>query len=486
MEKRKSVKLNAMLNVMKVGLSIIFPLITFPYASRVLGVENLGRVNYGSSIISYFILLASMGVTSYAVREGAKIRNDEKLFNEFANEVFTVNIFTTIVSYLFLILSFIVFSKLHNYASVIIIQSFSIVFATLGVEWVNNIYEDYLYITLRSIAIQVISLICLFIFIKKPEDYLIYAGITVLGNGLICILNLIHCRKFVKLKIIAKCNLKKHLKPMIIFFSNTIAVTIYVSADMTMLGWIIGSYYVGLYTVSVKIYQIIKQLLTAIYFVSIPRLSSYAEKKNYSEYKSLLSEICSVLLLIMLPMCTGLAVLSEKLILLLSGEKYIEATMSLRILSVALFFAVVGGIIVNCVNTPLGREKSSLRATVIAAIINIVLNIIFIPIFYQNGAAFTTVVSELLVCIICIYDNKEIGKFIDLNVILRQARYAIIECIWIVVVGILLSIYITSTVYYIISVMFFSFIGYLFILFIGQNKYAISILNLLKDKFEFN
>ncbi|WP_294349359.1 oligosaccharide flippase family protein [uncultured Clostridium sp.] len=481
-ERKRSIKINAMLNVIKVGLSVIFPLITFPYISRVLQVDNLGKINYSNSIISYFLLLSAMGVTSYAIREGAKIRDDEKLFNQFASEVFSVNVITTIVAYILLILLVLAVPKFHSYFDVIMIQSFSIVFTTLGIEWINNIYEDYLYITIRSIVIQVLSLICLFIFVKTSDDYLIYAGIMVFSSGLVCIFNLIHCRKFIKLKLKLNCNIKKHLKPMIIFFSNTIAVTIYVSADTTMLGWFKGDYYTGLYAVSVKIYQVVKQLLTAVYMVTISRLSNYAEKESYLEYKNLLTEICSFLLLIMLPVCTGVWVLAEKIIIVLSGVEYMEAAISLKILAIALFFAVASGVLVNCFNTPLRREKISLKATIFAAIANIILNIFFIPIFYQNGAAFTTVVSEMLVCIICIYYNRDIKKFIDLEKLFTQLKYAIIESILIIGLGETLSIWVDSSVLFILIVMILSFVGYSIILIVGKNEYAISMLELVKKK----
>ena len=104
-KKKKSVGINAVLNIIKQCCAIIFPLITFPYASRVLGVENYGKVNFGTSIISYFTLLAGLGITNYAIREGARIRDDKKNFSAFVNEVFTINVVTTLISYAALFLT---------------------------------------------------------------------------------------------------------------------------------------------------------------------------------------------------------------------------------------------------------------------------------------------------------------------------------------------------------------------------------------------
>lgn len=165
----KSVFKNVILNIIRVSLSVIFPLITFPYVSRVLMAENLGKVNYALSIESYFALIAALGVSTYAVRDGAAKRNDKEKFSLFANEIFTVNIITTIVSYLLMIVTIVSIKSLHPYALLICLQSISIILTTIGIDWVNSVFEDYLYITVRSFLIQVILLVLMFIFVKKTR-----------------------------------------------------------------------------------------------------------------------------------------------------------------------------------------------------------------------------------------------------------------------------------------------------------------------------
>lgn len=163
--------------------------------------------------------------------------------------------------------------KFHDYTLLLIIESATILFTTIGVDWVNIIYEDYTYIAIRSFIVQVFSLISLFIFVHSTSDYYIYAIITVANQGLISILNIFHVRKYCRVRFTFKMNIRKHIKPIMVLFSNNLAVSIYVNSDMTMLGWMIGDYYVGLYSVAVKIYTILKQLLAALYNVMIARLS---------------------------------------------------------------------------------------------------------------------------------------------------------------------------------------------------------------------
>ena len=189
--KEKSIKLNAIINVIKVTMSIIFPIITFPYASRVLGTDNIGKVQFAASIVEYLSLIAALGISTYATREGAIIRNNKEKLQKFANQIFTINIITTTISYLIMAFMLILPTKLENYRYLILIQSLSILFTTIGVDWIYNIYEDYAYITKKSIITHIISMALLFLFVRKSEDYYIYALISVIAGGSVNIFNFI-------------------------------------------------------------------------------------------------------------------------------------------------------------------------------------------------------------------------------------------------------------------------------------------------------
>lgn len=424
---RKSVKVNAVLNVIKSLLSVIFPLITYPYATRVLGVESLGKVNYGASIITYFSLIAAFGITTYAIREGAKIRDSKDKINKLSSEIFSINIGTTLVSYILLFLLLVFTHKFDNYRLLILLQSITIIFTTLGVDWINTIYEDYFYITVRGIITNIISLIALFLFVKDMDDYYIYALLTVLTNAVVCILNFIYCKKYVHFKFTLKMNIKLHVRKMFVFFINAVAVSIYVSADTTMLGWMVGDYSVGLYSVAVKIYSIMKVMLAAIYVVALPRLSYYISQKNFSGYENLITNVISTITLLLLPATMGLFALSKQVVWVIGGEGFLEATRTLQILSISLLFAIFGGIISQCINISLGLERISAKATVISAVLNIVLNIFFIKWLQENGAAITTAISEFMVLLYCIIKSKKsFMEFINLKKVIINFIHAFI------------------------------------------------------------
>ncbi|NRN93963.1 oligosaccharide flippase family protein [Lactobacillus helveticus] len=243
--KKKSLGLNAFLNGLRSVLNLFFPLITFPYVSRVLSVSGIGVYNFSNTYVSYFILIAGLGIATYAVREGAKYRENINKMNDFVSQIFSLNMIATIIAYLLLFASLILFKSLHNYVSCILIFSLQILFTTLGTEWIYTIYEDYAYITVRSIVFKIISIVLLFLLVRKSEDYLIYATITVFSAVGSNLLNFIHVRSFVHIKLTTKTNWKYHLKPILVIFASAIAVTIYVSSDTTILGLIKNEYAVG-------------------------------------------------------------------------------------------------------------------------------------------------------------------------------------------------------------------------------------------------
>ena len=157
-------------------------MITFPYVSKVLQATNLGKAQWASSIVSYFSLFAGLGIGTYAIREGALYRDDKEKLNKFCSEIFSLNMITTVISYLALFILLLVMNRSIEYKYLIIIYSFSILFTTLGVDWINTLYEDFLYITIRSIIMQIIVLVLTFLFIKNQDDYYIYAVISMFSS----------------------------------------------------------------------------------------------------------------------------------------------------------------------------------------------------------------------------------------------------------------------------------------------------------------
>ena len=377
-----------------------------------------------------------------------------------------------------LIVSLVLFERLKPYALCISIFSLQIIFTTIGANWVYIIYEDYAYITLRNIIFKVLSIILLFILVKGPNDYIVYAAITVFASVGSNILNFFHVKTFITLKITNHLNLKYHLKPILIIFASVMGVTLYASCNNTILGLIKGDYAVGIYSVALKIYTISQSLLSAILTVTIPRLSMLYGKKLFDDYGNLLSKLINLLIVLSLPAAVGLAMLSKNVVLIIAGEKYFSAANSLAIISWAIIFSLYSWVFSDCVLLPAKRENKLLINTIITAVFNILVNLLLIPFWSYNAAAVSTVLSEILVMILNGYSGLDIlREYGNGKIIFKNLAEALVGCIAVVVVCYISNLITTSLIIGLCIAVPLSILFYLLILILLRNA---SILELLK------
>lgn len=477
---KKSYIRNAALDSIRTIFGLLFPILTFPYASRVIHVDNLGKINFGNSIVSYFSLIAALGISSYAIREGVAVRDDSNKLQKLASEVFTINIISTIISYLLLFLYLFTSSKASDYKELILIQSSIILFTTIGISWINNIFEDFLFITLRTIGFQILSMILLYICVKREEDYLLYAIITVISQSGANILNWIHSRKYVHISIRRYHNIKRHIKPILILFGSSVASMIYLNSDTTMLGYMTKDYNVGLYSVAVKIYVIAKSFFTSFVMVSLPRATYYISNKYKDEFETLTKKIFQFLCLLLVPSSIGLFIFSETIVHIVGGKEYIDGTQALRLLSISLVFSILATFVTFTLLLPLKKEAVVLKASIVAALVNIGLNLILIPLMKQNGAALTTIIAEFLVFMIEAYCVKEyMRKLIDRKFLITLICGNIAVIITCCIEKILISNQLLELILSIISSCFI----YIIILFLGKNKLVSEAIYIVKNKF---
>lgn len=397
----KSLKKNTVLNIIKTCCSILFPLITFPYISRVLLPENIGKINFAQSFVNYFILIAGLGISTYAIRECASVKDHKDKLSNVASQLLSINLITTIISYLLLIITIAFARKFDNYRELIIIESSLIIFTTLGADWLNSAMEDFTYITLRSIFFQIISLVSIFIFVKTQNDYYKYAIIGVFSNIGPNILNMFYRKKYCNVKFTLKIEWKKHISPIMLLFVMALSQTIFNNIDVTMLGFFKGDYQVGLYSVAYKIVRIISQVVQSLSYVIIPRLSYYFIKNDYINANKLLRKVLSFNICLGLPCVVGVIMMAKDIAYIIGGNEFIAAASIMRILILTFMFSLVGGSFLgNAILIPMKKEKYYMIVCLITTVINIILNALLIPIFGANGGAISTAANGLIILIL--------------------------------------------------------------------------------------
>ena len=402
MEKEKSIFKNTIYNALYNGLAVIFPLITVPYISRILLSDGIGKVNYATNIVSWFLLFASLGIPRYGVREIAKTRDDKKELSETFSELFIINfVSTAICSIIYLILVFVApyFSSRTLLYLTVWIQLFLNIF---NVDWFYQGLEEYGYITKRSFVVKLLSLIAIFVFVHKKEDYVIYAAIQSFALAGNYCWNMAHIFKYTRFSF-HSLTFKRHISPIFILLSTQLAVNIYALLDTTMLGWWCSDSVIGYYSNAQKIIRVISVLTASLGGVMLPRLVSYIQSNRIDELKKLSENVLEVLLFTCVPISIGLFMLSDDIVLILFGKDFLPSITTMKIFAPFIVFTTIGNLYGTQLLMSFGEEKLLLKSVVVGACINFTLNFLSICRFVQNGAAFASAVTECIVMILQVY-----------------------------------------------------------------------------------
>ncbi len=391
----KSLKQNAVLNAVRQSMALLFPMITFPYTVRVLGTEEYGRYSFAVSFVSYFALIASFGISKFAVREGTRVRDDGRAINKLCSDLLSFNSVTTLAAYAALLLITFGFGSISRYSTLILAQSLCIILTTVGMDWLNTIYEDFAYITVRFLIMHLVGLVLIFLFVKSPNDTLLYCVIMLLSSYGGNLLNVFYLRRYVRVRVGFRFDFKSILVPTSILFVHSIATTIYVNSDITMIGLYLNDYEAGVYSFASKLYNFIKHFFDALVIVAVPRLG-YLLEKDAGKYRYYVNNIYNLILTMMIPASVFLCTMSKSVLLLAGGAEYLESQQSFEILCVSLTFALLGSVYCNCILIIHKREKYMLASTVATAVMNASLNVVLIPTVGICGAAVTTILAEAL------------------------------------------------------------------------------------------
>jgi flippase wzx len=396
------------MNLILTASNFLFPLITFPYVSRVLQVEANGIIAYVTSIVSYFSLVASLGIPTYGIRAAATVRDDKRKLSKVVQELLIINIVLVgLVLIIYFIMLFTVPSMLV-YRELFYINAIGIILNVLGVNWFFQAIEQYDYITVRSIIFRVLSIALMFIFVHQPSDYIIYGLILVLSSAGSNILNFKRLFKYITLKKQDKYEFVPHFKPILILFAQSLVISIYTNLDLIMLGSIKDSYEVGLYTAATKLKLILLSVVNSLGNVLLPRMSYYVKRNMKEQFERVMAQALNFTLFISLPLAIFFTLNANESLLILAGEQYLGAVLSMQFLTIAVIPIGITGVLGIQVLTPLEKEKYLLISVIVGAVIDLLLNFILISSYGSSGAAFATMIAEFAVLLVQIYYTREL------------------------------------------------------------------------------
>ena len=480
-DNKPSIAVNAVLSFIKTVSSILFPLITFMYASRVLGVDGVGQVTFSRGIVSYFTTIAIFGVNYYGTREVAKRRDNRYSLRKFCHEMLFINGVSCIISYILLYLSLLYIPKFGDYELLILVNSATIFLTYIGMDWLYHGLEKFRFITIRTVVFQFVALLYMLTFVKTKDDVLTYTITLIISSSGAFIFNFFHARNLITFQKSDKnYDIKMHLKPMLWLFAFALSIELYTVMDSTMLGFLKGDTAVGLYTVAVKTNKMADTLVTSLGVVLIPRLAYYLSHKEESESKELIKKAYNFIFLFSIPLCFVVFVLSQEIIILFSGSAFLPATFTMRLLT-PIIIIIPFNVLTNIqIFIPMGKEHLVLLSSIFAVLVNFVTNWFLIPVFSQDGAAIGTVIAEGSCAILCYIFAK---KYIGINEIFKVNYHYWIASLPILGIGYFASCYFSLYLVRIIFTCGISAVVYFLFLYAFKNPYFYYMLNFFKKRF---
>ena len=300
-KKAISIKKNFFYSSILTTANYIFPLITYPYVSRVLGVSNIGICNFVDSVVHYFILVSMMGVSILGIREVARCKDDRSELNKTFSSIFLLNTLTTTIALLLLLVGTFTVPQLYAHKQLMMVGAMKLLFNYLLVEWLYKGLEEFKYITLRTLLVKTGYVLSVFIFVHSAGDYPIYYLLTVMMIVVNAFVNFIHARKYVSLSW-RGMNLKYLLKPFLTFGVYLIITSMYTSFNVAYLGFVAGETEVGYYTTATKLYALLLSLYTAFTGVMLPRMSALISEQKENEFERLLDKSLKFLFSFTIPL----------------------------------------------------------------------------------------------------------------------------------------------------------------------------------------
>lgn len=438
---RKSLVENSLFNVLYKCLNIVFPLLTAGYVSRVLLPSGVGKVAYAQNIAQYFVLIAALGLPNYGTREISKARNDVKICNKIFSELFFLNALSTLICLLLYYMLIIVMPFFYSNQLLYMVTGLSILLNFLNVDWFYQGTEQYQYIAIRSFVIKLISLVSIFVFVRKQSDYIVYALIFALAGAGNNIYNVLHLRKENVRIVINELNIRTHVKPVLLLLGTTIAIELYTLLDTTMIGMFCVDESVAYYSYSMRIVKTVIVVVAAIGGVLLPRLSMYYVQNQLEECKMLVNKVLEILLYLFIPAGIGIIVCASDIIRIMYGEAFLPSVITLRIEALLIYALGFSNLFGTQVLLTFGKEKQLLIAAIIGAGSNVLLNFFLIRMLQQNGAAIASIISESLVTVMTFCWAR---KCIDIRVNLKNLLSSILASVLMAIVIVMISHFIEN------------------------------------------
>ncbi len=399
-----NVKKNFIYNIAYQILMIIIPLITVPIVTRRLGATNLGIYSYTNSITNYFMLFSLLGISNYGNREIAKNRNDKSKLSKTFWSIYAVQFIFSLIVLLVYIFYAIFFSK---YRLIAVIQILFIISTMLDINWFFFGIEKFKTTVTRNAIIKIVSLFLIIFFVNCPNDLWKYTLILSLGTFMSQLVLWFFVFKEINFISLKQISIKEHINGIIILFIPVISYSIYKLMDKIMIGMFTDVSNVAFYESAEKIINVPTLIVAALGTVMMPRISNLISNNNRADAKKYFDASIEFVLFFSIPVVVGLILVGFDLCKIYLGNSFTKSGQLLQLLSITVLFVSIANVVRTQYLIPMSKDKTYIISTVLGAVINFILNIIFIQLIGVSGACIGTIVAELVVMLYQIISTRK-------------------------------------------------------------------------------
>ncbi|USG06529.1 flippase [Latilactobacillus sakei] len=405
---------NYLYNVFYQVFVLLVPLITMPYIARVLGPTGVGINSFTNSNTQYFILIGSIGVSLYGNRQIAYYRDDKAKTSQIFWEVFLMRMITILVA---LAAFFIFLGVEKSYHQAYLMQAILIVAAAFDISWFFMGFEDFKVTVLRNIIVKLISLACIFIFVRGKGDLTLYIAVLSISQLIGNITLFPYLKRYINLPNWRELKIWRHFKPSLVLFVPQIATQVYLILNKTMVGKMVSVEAAGFYDNSDKIVKMVLAIVTATGTVMLPRVANTFAKGDHEQVKKYLYQSFDFVSAVSIPMMFGIAAIAPKFATMFFGQAFDAVGPLMMIESLVILFIAWSNVLGVQYLLPTGHNKEFTISVTVGAIVNIVLNVPLIILLGTSGAMIATVISEFSVMCYQIYVVK---KELDLSKMMSE------------------------------------------------------------------
>ncbi|ELC8416278.1 polysaccharide biosynthesis C-terminal domain-containing protein [Clostridium perfringens] len=398
-------------------LLIITPLITAPYISRNLGPKMIGIQSFCYSIVTYFVLFCMLGVLNFGNRSIAKVRDNREELTKTFWIIYGSQFIRSIIIMFMYFIYVLIFAK--EYFVIAMINGIYIIAALLDISWMFFGLEQFKITVTRNVVIKILNVICIFIFIKGPQDLwkysLITAVATFLSNGYLWF----YLKRYIDWYKPTFSEMIANIKPELVLFVPAIAISLYKVMDRIMLGVFSNETQLGFFTSSESVVNIPMSLITALGIVMLPRITNMIANGDNKNIKKYIENSMIFVIMMSMAMTFGLSAIAPTFVPVFFGPKFLECGPIIIGLSITIIFISWANVIRTQYLIPKGKDKSYLVSIICGAVTNLIINFLLIPRFQAIGAVIGTICAEATVCIVqtlMVRKNLPIRKYMSDNV----------------------------------------------------------------------